>query len=627
MSNWRQTRFYLGKFFKYLLLAAAILLIIGLIALFGAYRDLKTAAQSGLNAKNQLTAAVQAIGNKDLGLALVSGQEAEKSFTAGLDSISAARHNWVIKNIAPVRRQIDDLNYLLKSGEIISRSLNTAVPLIQNLEQILSGAKGNDFSQLSRADKVRFLKSIQEAEPELAGLKANLDLALLTLDRTHRLGVLWPIYTQISNLKGELQQADRLLTNLIPLTKLLPALGGYPTPANYLVLLQNNDELRPTGGFIGVYGLMTTDSGDLVSLQTEDSYHVDMPAVGKWKMEPPAPIKNYLKVENWYLRDANWSPDWPTAAQKTAEIYRGEMNAIGTSSPDFTGIIAITPDLVADLISLVGPITIQGETYRPENFQELLQYNVEVAYKDRNISSWNRKDIVNELLAELKRRLFSLPSGQWKNLLSTIDQNIAEKNIQLYFFNPAWENLAENLGATGVIEKSPSDFLMVVDANLAAFKSDAVVKKEIQYNLTEASNGLKASLRLSYAHTGGFDWRTTRYRSYTRVYAPLGSRLTALNGLDDKTADFSTTDDPGLNKTVFGFFFTVEPGAKNEISLNYSLPDKVYQQFKNGAYQLLVEKQAGRRTDKLSVSISAVNKKGMSWATDLKTDQTFSWNK
>jgi len=627
MSPWRQRQFYLGKFIKYLFLAILVLLIIGLVTLMGAYQNLKTAAQSGLNAKTQLSAAVQAISDKNIDLALTSGQAAEKDFTLGLDAISAARQNWVIKNIAPVRRQIDDLDYLLKSGEIISRSLNAALPIIQNLEAILSGGQGKDFSQLSRDDKARFLKSIHEAEPELIGLKANLDLSLLTLDRIHRLGILYPIYAQISNLRGELQQADLLLTNLIPLAKLLPALSGYPAPANYLVLLQNNDELRPTGGFIGVYGLMTTDNGDLVSLQTEDSYHVDMPAVGKWKMEPPAPIKNYLKVENWYLRDANWSPDWPTAAQKTAEIYRGEMSAIGTSSPDFTGIIAITPDLIADLISLVGPITIQGETYRPENFQELLQYNVEIAYKDRNISSWNRKDIVNELLAELKRRLFSLPSSQWKNLLTTVNQNIAEKNIQLYFFNPTWEALAQNLGATGIVEKSPSDFLMVVDANLAAFKSDAVVKKEIQYNLTEVNNGLKASVRLNYAHTGGFDWRTTRYRSYTRVYAPLGSRLISLTGLDQKTDDFSATDDLALGKTVFGFFFTIEPGAKQEISLDYSLPDQVYQQFKNNTYQLLVEKQAGRRTEKLAVSISAANKKGMSWTTDLKTDQSFSWNK
>ena len=230
---------------------------------------------------------------------------------------------------------------------------------------------------------------------------------------------------------------------------------------------------------------------------------------------------------------------------------------------------------------------------------------------------------MNELLAQLKARLFALPSSQWKNLLDTVQKNIAAKNIQLYFFDPTQEALADDLGAAGKIESSPSDFLMVVDANMAAFKSDAVVKKTLQYNVLEANGGLKATLNLSYKHTGGFDWRTTRYRSYTRVYAPLGSRFISLGGLDWNTADFSSTDDPVLNKTVFGFFLSVEPGAESDLTLTYALPDSVYQEFKTNSYQLLVEKQAGRRTDTLSVNLSPIAKKGQFWSTDLETDKEF----
>jgi ABC-type Fe3+-hydroxamate transport system substrate-binding protein len=143
---------------------------------------------------------------------------------------------------------------------------------------------------------------------------------------------------------------------------------------------------------------MTIKNGDIISLETKDSYHLDMPSVGKWQLEPPAPIKKHLGVENWYLRDSNWSPDWPSAARQIEKIYKGESRAIGLPEPNFSALIAINPDFIADLLRLVGPITIDNETYYPENFQPLLQYNVEVAYKDKDISSWDRNNIINDLV-------------------------------------------------------------------------------------------------------------------------------------------------------------------------------------------------------------------------------------
>ena len=127
---------------------------------------------------------------------------------------------------------------------------------------------------------------------------------------------------------------------------------------------------------------------------------------------------------------------------------------------------------------------------------------------------------------------------------------------------------------------------MIVDANLAAFKSDAVMKKNISYQVI-GNNKLTATIKLDYKHEGGFNWRTTRYRSYTRIYAPLGSTLVNNGGLDD----FSTVDDTTLGKTVFGFFWTIEPGAEKIASISYSLPDNIT----NSNYSLYFQKQSGSR--------------------------------
>jgi hypothetical protein len=336
-------------------------------------------------------------------------------------------------------------------------------------------------------------------------------------------------------------------------------------------------------------------------------------------MEPPPQIKTYMNVQNWYLRDANWSPDWPSSAQKIQEIFYGESRAIGQETPDFTGIMGITPDFIADLVALVGPIEVRGEIYTPENLQELIQYNVEVAYQEQDISEWDRKDIINDLLEELKGKLFALEVKQLPTLLDIFQKNMLTKDVQIYFNNTNWQSLVYNLQADGAIKKTDKDYLLVVDANLAAFKTDSVIEKGIEYDVRGQNQGMaKAKLKLNYQHNGGFDWRTTRYRSYTRVFAPLGSKLVSLKAQDSANLEaksINSYDDLALNKTVFGFFFSLEPGSKGAIVLEYDLPENINRDLQSKNYELIIQKQAGRRTNALRVIID-----GELYLRNLETD-------
>jgi hypothetical protein len=623
-KNWRYIWHFTWLFLKYLALALIALIVLTIIILASIYRDLSGAAQAGLRGKTALTTALAQAQKQDWDEAAIDAEQARQEFTTALDILSRAHNKSAIKNISFINSQINDLEYLLKIGEILSRSAGQAIRPIQALNKISAAAPSHKFTDLTATDKGRFLKLIYESAPELHGLKANLDLAILDFDRIHRIGILWPIYNRLSDVKNELIQASTLIDKTTNIVKLLPALAGYPSNSRFLLIMQNTDELRPSGGFIGVYGIIEIQNGSIISFKADDSYHLDMPAsTNNWDLEPPLPISHYMKVEKWYLRDANWSPDWPESARQIEKIYNGENLAINQPTPPFTGFIAITPDFVADLLKLVGPITVKDVTYDSNNFQPLLQYNVEIAYKEKNISSWDRKEIVNELMTELKNRLYNLPSSSWQEMLKVISNNITEKNIQLYFDNFDREALVKNLGAGGEVKENPSDYLLVVDANLAALKTDAVMKKNITYTVTETKNNLNAAVTLNYRHEGGVDWRTSRYRSYTRIYAPLGSQFISLNGLDRENADFTSSDDKNLGKTVFGFFWTVEPGAAHEITLNYRLPKTIKEQISTNNYQLLAQKQSGQRVEKLQVRINRLGKKVLEFSGDFTADKVF----
>lgn len=576
-----------GQILKYGILIILGLTLLMLLLLSNKINSSKDYYQYMTAGKKELEASITAIKSQKYTEASMQADQANTSFNLALNSLSDIRKNVVSTYVSPVSASVDDLEYLTKTAAVLSKSLVRSTAILTKLEDVTSGRFTGTFSSLSDNDRQQILSTIYQSAPELNGLKANLLLSLENLNKIHQIGVLLPINSQLTDIKDQLNSAADLLNQVIPLTQLLPALSGYPQESEFLVILQNNDELRPTGGFIGTYGIMTIKNGQPGNIITEDVYHLDMPCVGKLTVTPPDPIKKYMGVTYWWLRDANFSPDFPTSAKQIDEMFMAESECAGRPAMKPTAIIAINPGLISDLLKLVGPITVDGNTYDSSNFQPLLQYTVEVAYVDKNISSWDRKDIINTVVSELKNRLMSLPTKRLTEVLNLINENIANRNLQIYFDNPEQQQIATSMNMAGELKKTASDYLMVVDTNLAAFKSDAVMKKNINYQINPDDRTLSANVTLKYKHEGGYDWRTTKYRSYTRIYAPLGSKLINNGNLDD----FTVTNDEALEKTVFGFFWTIEPGTEKTVSVSYALPSNI----NSTNYSLYFQKQSGSR--------------------------------
>ncbi len=102
--------------------------------------------------------------------------------------------------------------------------------------------------------------------------------------------------------------------------EIMPEMFGQAGPRTYLILLENSDELRPTGGFISAVGHVQVSQGQLISMTAEDSYAID--DFTKVYPDPPQPLLDYMGSEQWVFRDANWSPDFPTTALEAIQLYQ-----------------------------------------------------------------------------------------------------------------------------------------------------------------------------------------------------------------------------------------------------------------------------------------------------------------
>jgi len=167
------------------------------------------------------------------------------------------------------------------------------------------------------------------------------------------------------------------------------------------------------------------------------------------------------------------------------------------------------------------------------------------------------------------------------------------------------------------------DYLMWVDANLGALKTDASIRRELSVRVDGDRNyNMVNTVKMKYAHIGKFDWRTSRYQTYARIFVPEGSRLTGISGIDvpkpekgKPKIDPLTLVDKGTENGFqwFGVFLKVEPGETKELVFTYVPPKTVSDQLNNLIYRMRVQKQPGLVNTKILPNMGFGRK--IMWAT------------
>lgn len=369
---------------------------------------------------------------------------------------------------------------------------------------------------------------------------------------------------------------------------------GFEKPQTYLVLFLNNTEIRPGGGFIGTYAVVKMDKGSPQLLKTEGTEVLDYSMPNDVLPLPPKPLGDQVLVDKWYFRDSNWSPDFRLSAEKSLELYRLEK---GLEADNINTVVAFTPTLIEKMLKIVGPITVRGEEFTAENFLAKTQYEVEYAYGAKGVPKAERKGILGDMAKVLLGKLPGQIFSNWKTYYDLWQEMVEEKQIMFYAVDPNMQTVFKTQNWSGEMLNTDGDYMLWADANLGAMKTDLAITRNLSYEIQPTSSGkFLATVSMTYKHSGSFDWRTTRYRSYARVYVPVGSKLVSSVGSMEK--DKSTVPgkiDSGIenNRQWFGGFISLEPGQTKKLSFTYLLPEKIQTQIGAGQYILFVQKQLG----------------------------------
>lgn len=383
---------------------------------------------------------------------------------------------------------------------------------------------------------------------------------------------------------------EKTKQELLTVFDIMPEILKGGEEKTYLILFQNNLELRPGGGFIGSFGIMKIKNGKVSFVDTHDTNVFDS-AISS-NIDPPYPMGELLNIKNWELRDSNWSPNFPTNAKKASEFY-----SLEGGKEDLDGVIAISTEVLTSFLEITGPVSIEGYPgeYNSENAITKLEYQVEKGYKQQGIEKGKRKYIMKDLAKKLINKAQNLNWKDKKELLLSVEKNLDNKNIMIYFSNDDLQDKIRSLNWDGEVESFDKDYLMMVDANLGALKTDLHMKRVFEYTVDFSQEKPKANLKIHYTNTArARDWMTSDYTSYLRIYMPEDSWL-----LEDEDGWIFGEE---FGKKYVGFTLRVPIDKSKTVEVDYELPKNI--QF--DVYDLLIQKQSG--VDRLSGKIVIIDK-------------------
>lgn len=571
--------------------------VVGVYAYFSAKSfvpNINALQQTG----NELKDAFQ---KQDLVVAKVKSQELNTE-VAGLNS-KYQKYSWI--SVIPfVGNYVKDGQSGLNAATHLAKSLNTLIISVEPYADLLGfatsatgEAKLKTQQPQTIEDRIIFMaQTLDKISPDLDKVAIDMELAQAELNKINEKR--YPesvggkaIRSKIISLKSTVSESADLLSQAKPLIKLFPELLGNPNSKTYMVLFQNDAELRPTGGFMTAYAFLRVTKGRIEPLSSFDIYDLDARFNKKIPANPA--IKKYLNETYLNLRNINMSPDYKVSMDEFYKYYRDIPNL---PKPD--GIIAIDTHFPVEVLKVIGSIGVGGwGNFGPQNdprcdCPQVVYALEEIADRPGSSVRQGRKAVLGPLMHSMMANAMGSPKHTWPKLLNVVLSAIKEKHLLFYFIEDKPQKIAEDFNAAGRVRDFAGDYLYINDANLGGAKTDMFLTREVEQEITNENGTVSKTVSISYNNPRKGDNCNLEagalclngvYRDYIRLLVPKGSKLISVVGSEVKEQVYEE-----LNKTVFEAFFTMRPQSQSKIVFKYELPP-----LELSTYKLLIQKQPG----------------------------------
>ena len=592
---------------KALSFLSVFLLIFGILAIYSflTYRSISTKGKVLIASAKELKTAFS---KNDIDLLNKEFKEFSAKYNDFEKSAKSVYWAVFIPYVADFKNGVEAGNYLVKAGD-------ESIKAITPYADLIGFKKGqSSFVEKSAEDRLQTaILTLDKVLTKVDSISEDIKQAEVRVEKIDpkrypkKVGSM-VIRDRIKNIKEQFTGLASLFVEAKPLVKKLPEIFGSDKEKVYLVLFQNDKELRATGGFLTAYAVFKVNSGKMTIQRSKDIYTLD----DSISSHPTAPreIMTYHKgVSRFFIRDSNLSPDFPTSVELFNSLYKNSGEKV-----NYDGIITLDTNVLVDMLTIFGDTEARGlrfsakEDKRCDCPQVIYTLLNEI---DRPVGfiKENRKGILGDLMYALFYKAVGFsPSKYWGTLIQEMFKNLQEKHVLVYFTDQDLQESVEKLNFAARIKDFAGDYLHVNNVNFAGAKANLFTSQSIASKTKLNDNGkitreVAVEFRNPYPHSdcslerGGLCLNAT-LRNWIRFYVPKGSELISFDGSKKKVQTYDE-----LGKTVFEGYLEITPLGKAQVILKYNLSKDV----STKDYKLLIQKQPGTYEDKLKVDVDGKN--------------------
>ncbi len=625
-KKWRESprgRFAFMKFPKkyfFFVIGAVLILFLGIgVAVFGPVKKVYNSAQE---TKIQAQKAWDAIKKQNLIVADEELKKTKKSLSKTRSDLQALSF---LRFVPIASWYYNDADHLVKAGSHSLDGADIIIEAIKPYADILGlQGQGGSFVKGSAEQRIQtailtigkitpriddVAKSFEQARIEIDAVSPNHYPAMLGFGKVNK---------ELTIMKEVADTGISFVSEARPLIKVLPSLLGESEQKKYLIVFQNANELRPTGGFMTAYAIFSVDKGKITVDKSDDIYNLDNTIANSKKPKAPAPLLKYLVgVSVLNIRDTNLSPDFIESMKTFNSLYE-----LSNAKVKVDGIIAIDSNVLVSVIKILDDeVWAQGIEFTTKNepkcncpqviykLESLISTPKSIDIRVTSLAAVQaqRKDILGTLMYYIMQKsLKSSPKKYWGPLIQNLITQANEKHIMFYLFDKDAQGGIEALRVAGRIEAFDGDYFHLNQANLGGAKANLFVKEAVAQDIkVDADGTITKKITVSYKNPfPPSDCNLERgnlclngvLRNWFRLYVPKGSKL-----IDSKGSEIKMTTYEELDKTVFEGFLTVRPQGSATLTISYTLPFKL----KSGSpLPLLIQKQPGTKDNQYTVTFN-----------------------
>jgi nucleoside-diphosphate-sugar epimerase len=448
-----------------------------------------------------------------------------------------------------------------------------------------------------------YLEEIEKNSYKLEEASYKIALASQVINNLNTTVFPHSLQDKILEIKDIITQLEEGTKSFKEINSFLPDLLGVSGRKRYLILLQNETEIRSTGGWLTSYGIIGIEGGQIRELFVDDIYNADGTLrVQNKRYTPPRSMSNALEITQWPFSLVNWYPDLSDTLNEAEPFVRdlGKGNTLD-------GLITIDVTFVQKLLKRWGGIEVPGETELITS--ENLHSRIFQMHEEFTPGSTQKTTFLANLANEVVKKILSMNVEELIEIGDIFESTLNEKHLQATFKNRSAFNFFSTQNWANAMSSDYNNAPIAIDWNWGGNKANLYLDKN--HNLIiniKDTDTIDFTYSLTVENSSSSEeYPEGEYINYQRIYVPSGAQVMRVSGIEKN--EYTVYREGGFK--VIGGWFNVPIKSTNTLEISYRL-ERIDQtsnfpitlQEQNAFFDVNLFKQPGEKRHAYKLDIS-----------------------